>query len=88
MIGSRLLWELANFRYPAPKGDKAQVQNPDENTADGADAVAALRYLVISHYPKPELPKRREKTSQNIDTSTDEILKRVAQAHKEGRTRR
>ncbi len=46
-IGSRLMYELGAWRYLAPKQDgKAQDQKPDDNTADGADMMACLRYVV------------------------------------------
>lgn len=60
--GSRLLWELDNWKYPEPGADKAQKQDPDDNTADGADAIASMRYAIMSWWraaaptPPPSLP--------------------------------
>ncbi len=85
MIGSRLLWEIVNWRYPAPKGDAVQKQNPDDDTADGADGCAALRYLIVSHYKAPKLPKREKKKPRNVDTTIDETLKRITEIHQEMR---
>ena len=48
-MGSRLRYELSQWRYPKPKDDEeAQVQDPDDDTADGADTIAALRHAVVS----------------------------------------
>lgn len=43
--GSRLLWEIRRWRYP---DDERRVRrDPDDDSADGAHAIAALRYLVM-----------------------------------------
>jgi hypothetical protein len=67
MVGSRLLWEMLNWRYPEPREAQAQVQDPDDDTADGADMIAALRYMVMSWWsgakfelPAPEPDKNRD----------------------------
>lgn len=52
MAGSRLLWEMDNWSFPVPKPGEAQEQDPDDDTADGADMIAALRYLVMSWWSK------------------------------------
>lgn len=46
--GSRLMWELNNWSYPKKPDEKQQKDDPDDATADGADMMAALRYLVMS----------------------------------------
>lgn len=46
--GSRLLWEMNNWAYPKKEDEKQQKDDPDDATADGADMMAALRYLVMS----------------------------------------
>jgi hypothetical protein len=48
MDGSRLIWEIENWAVPVPKEGKAQRQNPDDDTADGADMVASMRYALLS----------------------------------------
>ncbi len=54
-LGSRLLYELSQWRYPKPKEEeKAQVQDPLDDTADGADLIAALRYAVVSWWKGAE----------------------------------
>src|SRR5690606_37692547 len=46
--GSRFLWELNNWSYPQKEDEKLQKDDPDDASADGADMMAALRYLVMS----------------------------------------
>jgi len=84
MADSRLLFEIGQWRYPTPKpkndADRAQTDDPDDDTADGADLIAALRYLVMSHFrpPKkgkvPEAPKDR-----NFDDGFERMKKAVQQ---------
>ena len=54
--GSRLFWEMDNWSVAVPKEGEAQDQNPDDDTADGADAIAAARYALMSHWRVPKLP--------------------------------
>lgn len=63
MTGSRLLWEIKHWSYPDPVEGKAQKQDPDDNTADGADCIAALRYGTMSWWEATgyELPAAHEK---------------------------
>lgn len=60
MSGSRLLWEIKHWKYPVPKEGEAQDQDPDDDTADGADLIAADRYALMSWWkaadPEPEEP--------------------------------
>ena len=65
MRGSRLLWELAQWRYPVPKPGEVQEDNPDDETADGADAIAALRYAVMSHWQPGTAPATPARTSEH-----------------------
>ena len=79
VIGSRLLWEMNSWRYPAPKdpGEERQKQDPSDDTADGADLIAALRYAVMSYYTPPR-PKRIEKPKDpNVDTGLDDLNERM-----------
>ncbi|MDP9201166.1 MAG: terminase family protein [Gemmatimonadota bacterium] len=46
--GSRLLWEFDNWQYPKTDDAKVQKDVPDDATADGADMMAATRYMVMS----------------------------------------
>jgi hypothetical protein len=81
VMGSRLLWELTTWRYPEPtevKGvEQAQKQDPDDNTADGADMMAALRYLVMSWWRKAGYAVPDEKPKPNVDTGLEELLERL-----------
>lgn len=51
--GSRLLWEINNWAYPKKPDEKHQKDDPDDTTADGADMMSALRYLVMSWWKGP-----------------------------------
>lgn len=49
MKQSRLLWEFGKWSYPVPADGKVDLkQDPDDHSADGADMIAALRYMVMS----------------------------------------
>jgi hypothetical protein len=48
--GSRLMWEVDNWAVPMPKEGEAQDENPDDDTADGADLIASARYALMSHW--------------------------------------
>ena len=79
MIGSRLLWEFNNWRFPPPKepGVDAQKDDPDDDTADGADMIAALRYAVMSYYRPPKKERPPERVDPNVDTGLEELAARM-----------
>jgi hypothetical protein len=80
MSGSRLQWEIPNWSYPVPKEGEAQDQNPDDETADGADMIAAERYAIMSWWKaaKPAAPDPLP--ARNYDRRYDE---RMEQAQRE-----
>ena len=45
--GSRLVWEFVNWQYPKSIEGKVVKEEPDDATADGADMMDLLRYLVM-----------------------------------------
>lgn len=51
-VGSRLLYEMKALRYPSPKTGKIQKGDPDESSADGADMIAALRFVAMQVTPR------------------------------------
>lgn len=55
--GSRLIWEIENWAFPVPVPGKAQDENPDDHTADGADMMASARYALMSWWTKAKMPK-------------------------------
>ena len=75
---SRLLWEIRNWRYPDKREDKAQEQDPDDDSADGADAIAALRYLVMSWWKATQFKPPKPKKDHNTDTGLEKKLDRIA----------
>lgn len=52
MVGSRLVWEMQNWRYPIVPPGEPQPQDPDDKTADGGDMMAAKRYALMSFWGK------------------------------------
>ena len=79
MTGSRLMWEIRQWRYPEKRDGKAQVQDPDDDTADGADAIAGLRYLVMSWWKGARYEAPEDKPRRNRDTGLEDILERIAE---------
>ena len=77
--GSRLLYEIGQWRYEKPKSDdKVQAQDPVDDTADGADCIAALRYLCMSHFRPPSHDKPPKKPdSPNIDGGYENMQKKI-----------
>lgn len=64
MEGSRLLWEVQHWAYPIPQEGKAQEQDPDDHSADGADMIACDRYGIMSWWrPGKEPPPDEERSA-------------------------
>jgi hypothetical protein len=76
-IGSRLLYEMLQWRYPKPKDGMPQVQDPSDRSADGADCIAALRYAVMSQFRTPEFEKPKKTIRDNVDYGLEKIVKQV-----------
>lgn len=47
MHTSRWLWELLNWAHKKMPDGKTQIDDPDDDTADGADMMDGLRYLAL-----------------------------------------
>lgn len=77
MEGSRLLYELTKWAYPVPKEGEAQNQDPDDHTADGADAVSADRYAIMSWWKEGHEQKAPEKKDPQYDDQFEKVLKRL-----------
>lgn len=56
-VGSRLMWEIDNWAFPVPKPGELQEQDPIDESADGADMIAAMRYALMSWWSKAKVPK-------------------------------
>jgi len=76
-VGSRLLYEILQWRYPKPKDGSPQVQDPDDASADGADCIAALRYAVMSQFRAPEFEKPARLRRKNVDYGLERISEQV-----------
>lgn len=69
--GSRWLWEVDNWLYPKTDDGKAQKDVPDDHSADGADMMAATRYVVMTVYPSEGREKdRKHPTALEIETAS------------------
>jgi hypothetical protein len=82
-VGSRLMYEILQWRYPDPGEGRAQDQDPNDDTADGADMVAALRYATMSHWrvPKFELPEKEK--PKNVDLGYERMAEQAKQSQEE-----
>lgn len=88
-MGSRLMYEMNHWRYAEPTSEeKAQRQDPDDNTADGADAIAALRYAIMSWWKGAEVPDVPEKANRNRDEGLEKMLARMAEMKRLEKMRR
>jgi len=76
-IGSRLLYEIQQWRYPKPKDGQPQVQDPSDSSADGADCIAALRYAVMSQFRTPEFELPEKGIRKNVDYGLEKIAEQV-----------
>jgi hypothetical protein len=57
--GSRWIWEINNWQYPKMPDGKVQKDDPDDNTADGADMMDATRYGVMTWLGPLEEPSTK-----------------------------
>ena len=67
MEGSRLAWEILHWAYPVPADGKAQDDSPNDHTADGADAIAASRYAIMSWWKGAKIPEQEERGAWDPD---------------------
>lgn len=92
VYGSRLMWEVANWQYPKPTERKgrveAQPQDPDDNTADGADAIAALRYMTMSWLTLKKAPYEMPEEEGGSPNRERGLERRMAQLNRDRRRRR
>ncbi|HKW12115.1 MAG TPA: terminase family protein [Gemmatimonadaceae bacterium] len=65
--GSRFIWELSFWQYPKAEDGKVQKDEPDDATADGADACDALRYLVMTWLGPLDEPQKKRSIKEGID---------------------
>jgi hypothetical protein len=61
--GSRVIWEMNNWQYPKAIDGKVQKDEPDDATADGADACDGLRYMVMTWLGPLEEPSTKKHPS-------------------------
>jgi hypothetical protein len=74
-----------HWGYPVPKEGEAQEQDPDDNTADGADLIAADRYAIMSHLRPGKEKDEAKPKDRNVDNSGK--LERMFEAAEKERKR-
>lgn len=81
--GSRWMWEANNWLYPTDdSGEKAQKDDPDDNSADGADMMAATRYAIMSWWKAaPRAPAERGPDAEDV---ADNIIARAKKRERAG----
>jgi hypothetical protein len=73
VMGSRWMWEIVNWMYPKAPDGKVQKDEPDDASADGADMMDGIRYLIMQFFPadaaKPEKkhPTRAERLAKEME---------------------
>jgi hypothetical protein len=76
MTQPRDIWEMEHWAYPIPPEGKVDLkEDPDDNTADGADAMAAQRYALMSWW-KPG----KERNDEELSAFDPKVLKQEAQS--------
>lgn len=78
--GSRLMWEIDSWAYPVPREGDAQKQDPDDDTADGADAVASMRYALMSAWRPGALAEEFGIVPDDTSRSYDYKKKKLVEA--------
>lgn len=76
--GSRLIWEFNNWQYPKMPDGKVQKDDPDDATADGADMMDGVRYLVMTWLGPLEIPK-----AKRYPTVQERLQKEIADLDKQ-----
>ena len=75
-VGSRWLYEVNAWRYPDAKESEAQGQDPDDNTADGADCIAATRYAIMTALKRPSFSLPGQKAAKNRDLGLEHLARK------------
>ena len=88
MKGARLHWELKHWKYPIAKDGHAQKQDPSDDTADGADLIAADRYGIMSWWKPPKEPEAEERSPFHPDALRDDAERARTIKHRIGKKRR
>lgn len=62
---SRWQWEAEHWEFPVPKAGEAQTDDPDDDTADGGDAMATTRYAIMSWWKPPQPKPEQQRTNEH-----------------------
>jgi len=87
MAGSRLKWEWQHWSYPDPLEGRAQKQDPDDDTADGGDSIASMRYAIMTHLYPAKPAETDERPLRNYDRSFTHLVKALEKAQRPNKGR-
>lgn len=85
MQGSRLAWELKNYRWMKPKPHEAHSRGPDKQSAGGSHMADALRYGLQARLQPPE---EKPKDAAETERQRRDRLHRERMAQQSQRQRR
>lgn len=72
VMGSRWMWEIVNWNYPKAADGKVQKDEPDDASADGADMMDGIRYLIMSFFPA-DAPEKGKRTPTRLERLQKEL---------------
>jgi phage terminase large subunit-like protein len=77
VMGSRWMWEIANWLYPRTAEGKVQKDEPDDASADGADMMDTLRYLAMSFFgaDAPQARPRNSTLAERLQKELEDLDK-------------
>lgn len=76
VYGSRHKYEVQHWSYPVPAPGETQGSDPDDDTADGADLIAARRYSLMSWWKPAKQEEEKPVRDPNVDTGLEKLLER------------
>lgn len=82
VYGSRWKWEIANWQYVKTEDGKIQKDEPDDKSADGADAMDGFRYLIMQFFPADAIAPKRKKNPTIAERLQRELEDMDQQAQK------
>jgi len=72
---SRTLWEITHYSWKQPTKTKPRVKpdDGDENSASGAHAMAALRYLIMARLGPPENKEEKHPNREHLSDHSSQV---------------
>lgn len=59
------MWEINNWQYPHTERGDAQTDKPNDDSADGADMMDMLRYLVMAYWEEKKPQEQKESRDED-----------------------